>query len=44
MPRRLAGNWPDPAIQLEVDHVDVRQLWAVKDAQDYRGVNLMRVR
>ena len=39
----------DPTIQFEVEHVDVdgdRAVirWRVTGAQDYRGVNLMRVR
>jgi hypothetical protein len=43
------GLASDPAIQFAVEHVDVdgdRAVirWRVTGAQDYRGVNLMRVR
>jgi dihydrofolate reductase len=43
------GLASDPTIQFEVDHVDVdgdRAVirWRVTGAQDYRGVNLMRLR
>jgi hypothetical protein len=43
------GLASDPTIQFEVEHVDIdgdRAVirWRVTGAQDYRGVNLMRVR
>ena len=43
------GLATDPSIRFEVEHVDVAGdravvRWRVTGAQDYRGVNLMRVR
>jgi hypothetical protein len=50
LPRRLAEVWAsDPAIQFAVEHVDVdgdRAVirWRITGTENYRGVNLMRVR